>query len=156
MKACLQSTTRVLLQRKPLMYFKRQQNEKSKQLSIVFHLTKPNQPIIQNQSFQDHYICLKGKLFPHSQVYHTFLCDHWQKSVLSRSPQHPNVKMIQNQLFQDLHSLLKCIWPKISPFKDTPSQSENYPNKVLSRPLHPPKVTTVESKSFQDHNTLTK
>ena len=34
MKACLQSTTRFLLQRKPLMYFKRQQSEKSTQ----FHL----------------------------------------------------------------------------------------------------------------------
>ena len=70
--------------------------------SLQFDLTKPNQPIIQNQSFQDYIILQKWKLSKISP---------FEKSY------HPKVKIIQNQSLQDHYILPNWKLLKISLFR---------------------------------------
>ena len=98
--------------------------------------------------------------------------NYW-KSVLSRPPHSPEVKIIQIQCFHDQQILLKCKVLKISPFKiTTPTQDGIFPinpfktttppnmglilKSVISRPPHPPKTKSVQNQSFQEHHTLQK
>ena len=96
--------------------------------------------------------------------------------VPSTPPHPPKIETVQNQFFQDHHTLPKQKLFKISSFMTTtPSQNRNcsksvlsrppHPPKVetrncsksvLSRPPHPPKVETVQNQFFQDHHTLPK
>ena len=127
--------------------------------SIGCNLTKPNQPIIQDQSFQDQPQLPKWKL---SQISLCMLTctpkvKTYKISTFETTTPSPctNYSKSQNQEFQDYHILPKLKLSKICPFKTHPPKG-TYPKSVFTRPSHPPKLNSFENQSFQDHHTLPK
>ena len=120
----------------------------------------PKVETVQNQFFHDHHSLPKWKLFKISP-FKTTTPPHpttapsesrkCSKLVLSRPPHPLKIETVQNEFFQDYHTLWKKKLFKMSSFKTTtPSQSRNCSKRVLSRPPYPPKVESVQNQSFHD------
>ena len=79
--------------------------------SIHIDLVQPNQPKIQNQSFQVHHILSKWK---------------WLNTSSLKTTTDSQVEVVQKHFYEDQHILPKWKFSKISAFKTTTPHSEKY------------------------------
>ena len=78
------------------------------------------------------------------------------KSIISRSPCPPTVKIIQHQSIQEHYAISKWKLPKISPYRTiTPSQNGIYSKSVLSSPPLSPRLNCA-NQCLKDYHILPK